>query len=101
MATAAAPRLELSLTKVGPKYTEALLTSWPGGHPGYADCTRGAGTSFDLGETQTVVLGASAALDQANSGPSARTQVYRVDGLLEWKRADAEGWLFRSCRYGN
>jgi hypothetical protein len=47
-------------------------------------------TSFDLTETQTVVLGASAAFGPNNSGPSARTTVYGVDGYWKWKPAAAE-----------
>jgi len=33
-------------------------------------------TSFDLTETQTVVLGVSGAFGPNNSGPSAKTQIY-------------------------
>jgi hypothetical protein len=56
-------------------------------------------TSFDLTETQTVVLGASAALGPNNSGPSARTQVYGVDGYWKWKPAAAQaGFPFLSLQ---
>jgi hypothetical protein len=56
-------------------------------------------TSFDLTETQTVVLGASAAFGPNNSGPSARTQVYGVDGYWKWKPAAAQaGFPFLSLQ---
>jgi hypothetical protein len=45
-------------------------------------------TSFDLTETQTVVVGASAALGPNNSGPDASTQIYGVDLYWKWKSAD-------------
>jgi hypothetical protein len=56
-------------------------------------------TSFDLTETQTVVLGASGAFGPNNSGPSARTQVYGVDGYWKWKPAAAQaGFPFLSLQ---
>jgi hypothetical protein len=56
-------------------------------------------TSFDLTETQTVVLGASAAFGPNNSGPSAQTQVYGIDGYWKWKPAAAEaGFPFLSMQ---
>ena len=56
-------------------------------------------TSFDLTETQTVVLGASAAFGPNNSGPSARTQVYGVDIYWKWKPAAAQaGFPFLSLQ---
>jgi len=56
-------------------------------------------TSFDLTETQTVLLGASAAFGPNNSGPSARTQVYGVDGYWKWKPAAAQaGFPFVSMQ---
>ena len=56
-------------------------------------------TSFDLTETQTIVLGASAAFGPNNSGPSARTQVYGVDGYWKWKPAAAQaGFPFLSMQ---
>jgi hypothetical protein len=55
--------------------------------------------SFDLTETQTVVLGVSAAFGPNNSGPSARTQVYGVDGYWKWKPAAAQaGFPFLSLQ---
>ncbi len=47
-------------------------------------------TSFDLSETQTLLVGASGAFGPNNSGPSARTEVYGVDGYWKWKPAAAE-----------
>jgi len=56
-------------------------------------------TSFDLTETQTVVLGVSGAFGPNNSGPSARTQVYGVDAYWKWKPAAAEaGFPFLSLQ---
>lgn len=56
-------------------------------------------TSFDITETQTVVFGASAAFGPNNSGPSARTKVYGVDGYWKWKPAAAEaGFPFLSMQ---
>jgi hypothetical protein len=56
-------------------------------------------TSFDLSDTQTLVLGASAAFGPNNSGPSARTQVYGVDGYWKWKPAAAQaGFPFLSMQ---
>ncbi|MGH7586734.1 MAG: hypothetical protein ACREMH_10835, partial [Gemmatimonadales bacterium] len=54
-------------------------------------------TSFDLTATQTVLLGASAALGPNNSGPSAGTQVYGLDLYWKWKSATAhQGFPFFS-----
>lgn len=56
-------------------------------------------TSFDLTETQTVVMGASAAFGPNNSGPSAKTQVYGVDAYWKWKPAAAQaGFPFLSLQ---
>lgn len=56
-------------------------------------------TSFDLTETQTVLLGFSGAFGPNNSGPSARTRVYGVDGYWKWKPAAAEaGFPFLSMQ---
>jgi hypothetical protein len=56
-------------------------------------------TSFDLTETQTLLFGASAAFGPNNSGPSARTQVYGVDGYWKWKPAAAQaGFPFVSMQ---
>ena len=55
--------------------------------------------SLDLTDTQTLLLGASAALGPNNSGPSARTQVYGVDGYWKWKPAAAQaGFPFLSMQ---
>lgn len=56
-------------------------------------------TSFDISDTQTLVLGASGAFGSNNSGPSARTRVYGVDGYWKWKPATAEaGFPFLSLQ---
>ena len=56
-------------------------------------------TSFDLTETQTLLLGASAAFGPNNSGPSARTEVYGVDAYWKWKPAAAQaGFPFLSLQ---
>ena len=56
-------------------------------------------TSLDLGETQTLLLGASAAFGPNNSGASARTQIYGVDGYWKWKPAAAQaGFPFVSMQ---
>src|SRR6266542_1826297 len=56
-------------------------------------------TSFDLTETQTVVLGASGAFGSNNSGANAMTRVYGVDGYWKWKPATAEaGFPFLSLQ---
>lgn len=54
-------------------------------------------TSFDLTATQTLILGASAAVGPNNSGPSARAQVYGADLYWKWKSATAhQGFPFVS-----
>jgi hypothetical protein len=56
-------------------------------------------TSFDLTETQTIVLGASGAFGPNNSGPSAKTRVYGVDAYWKWKPAAAQaGFPFLSLQ---
>ena len=56
-------------------------------------------TSFDLTETQTIVLGVSAAFGPNNSGPSAKTQIYGADLYWKWKAAAAEaGFPFLSLQ---
>jgi hypothetical protein len=55
--------------------------------------------SFDLSETQTLLVGASAAFGPNNSGPSSRTRVYGVDGYWKWKAAAAQaGFPFVSMQ---
>ena len=56
-------------------------------------------TSFDVTETQTLLLGASAALGPNNSGLSSRTRIYGVDGYWKWKSATAQqGFPFLSLQ---
>ncbi|HEU4993369.1 MAG TPA: hypothetical protein VFT29_01035 [Gemmatimonadaceae bacterium] len=56
-------------------------------------------TSFDITDTQTLVLGTSAAFGPNNSGFSARTQIYGVDGYWKWKSARAsQGFPFVSLQ---
>lgn len=47
--------------------------------------------AFDLNDTQTLVLGGSAALGPNNSGAHTRTQLYGLDAYWKWKPADAHG----------
>ncbi|MDB4905740.1 MAG: hypothetical protein JWO05_524 [Gemmatimonadetes bacterium] len=47
-------------------------------------------TSVDLSETQSVVLGASAAFGPNNSGASARTSIFGADLYYKWKSLTAE-----------
>ncbi len=52
-------------------------------------------TSFDLTETQTLLLGASAALGPNNSGPNAETQIFGADAYWKWKSPRAsQGFPF-------
>jgi hypothetical protein len=46
--------------------------------------------SFNLSETQTVLVGASAAIGSNDTGASTRTQIYGGDFLYKWKAANAE-----------
>ena len=56
-------------------------------------------TSFDLTETQTLLLGASAAFGPNNSGPSARSEIYGVDAYWKWKPTAAQaGFPFLSLQ---
>ncbi len=56
-------------------------------------------TSFDPSPTQTLLLGASAALGPNNSGPDERTAIYGVDGYWKWKSASAQqGFPFVSLQ---
>jgi hypothetical protein len=55
--------------------------------------------SFDLTSTQTVVIGASAALGPNNSGPDASTQMYGGDIYWKWKSPTARaGFPFVSLQ---
>ena len=52
-------------------------------------------TSFELTDSQTLVLGASAALGPNDTGEDTRTLVYGVDAFWKWKPANADGgWPF-------
>lgn len=56
-------------------------------------------TSFDITDTQTLLLGASAAFGPNNSGASARTKIYGLDGYYKWKPAAAQaGFPFVSVQ---
>ena len=46
--------------------------------------------SFDIGETQTLLFGVSAALGPNSSGPDARTQIYGADIYYKWKSVRAD-----------
>lgn len=56
-------------------------------------------SSFDLSDTQTLLVGASAALGPNNSGPTARTSIYGVDAYYKWKPSAAQaGFPFVSLQ---
>ena len=56
-------------------------------------------TSIDLTDTQTLLVGASAAFGPNNSGPDARTQVFGADLYWKWKAANADkGFPFVSIQ---
>ena len=56
-------------------------------------------SSFDLSDTQTLLVGASAALGPNNSGLSARTRIYGADGYWKWKSPTAQqGFPFVSLQ---
>jgi hypothetical protein len=56
-------------------------------------------TSFDLNETQTLLLGASAALGPNNSGADTDTQVFGVDAYWKWRPVNAQaGFPFVSVQ---
>lgn len=56
-------------------------------------------TSFDLSDTQTLLVGVSGAFGPNNSGLSARTAVYGVDGYWKWKpAAGQQGFPFVSMQ---
>jgi hypothetical protein len=46
-------------------------------------------TSFDLSDTQTLLLGASAALGPNGTGGTGRTRIYGLDGFWKWKPSNA------------
>ncbi len=47
--------------------------------------------SFNLSDTQTVLVGASGAFGSNETGPHEHTQIYGSDFLYKWKSARAEG----------
>jgi hypothetical protein len=47
--------------------------------------------SFNLSDTQTVLVGASGAFGSNDTGPHAHTQIYGGDFLYKWKSPRAEG----------
>lgn len=47
--------------------------------------------SFNLSETQTILVGASGAFGSNDTGANTRTQIYGGDFLYKWKAANAEG----------
>ncbi len=52
-------------------------------------------TSFDLTDSQTLVLGTSAALGPNDTGEDTSTLIYGVDAFWKWKPANAAGgWPF-------
>ncbi|MEO8276164.1 MAG: hypothetical protein ABI639_08080 [Thermoanaerobaculia bacterium] len=51
--------------------------------------------SFDLSDTQTLLVGASAALGPNGTGESGKTRIYGVDGFWKWKPTNAfQGFPF-------
>jgi hypothetical protein len=46
-------------------------------------------TSFDLSDTQTLLIGASGAFGPSGTGPDARTRVFGVDAFWKWKPTNA------------
>ena len=48
-------------------------------------------SSFNLSDTQTILLGTSGAFGSNDTGPHARTQIYGGDFLYKWKSLNAEG----------
>jgi hypothetical protein len=56
-------------------------------------------TSFELTGTQTLLMGASAAIGPNNSGDDARTEIYGADVYWKWKSATAaQGFPFVSLQ---
>jgi hypothetical protein len=56
-------------------------------------------TSFDLTETQTLLLGVSSAFGPNSSGTSSRTRIYGADAYWKWKSATAaQGFPFLSIQ---
>jgi hypothetical protein len=56
-------------------------------------------TSFDIGETQTLLLGVSGAFGPNNSGDDNRTSLYGLDVYYRWKSATAgQGFPFFSVQ---
>jgi hypothetical protein len=56
-------------------------------------------TSFDVSETQTLLLGASGAFGPNNAGTDTRTSIYGADAFWKWKSARArQGFPFVSLQ---
>lgn len=56
-------------------------------------------SSFDLTDTQTLVLGASGAFGPNDTGRHHRTEIYGVDAYWKWKPANSTGGFpFVSCQ---
>jgi hypothetical protein len=47
-------------------------------------------SSFDIGDTQTLLLGASAAFGPNDTGADTRTQIYGVDAYWKWRPVNAQ-----------
>ncbi len=45
--------------------------------------------AFDLSDTQTLLVGGSAAFGPNGTGPDARTRIYGLDGFYKWKPTNA------------
>lgn len=58
--------------------------------PGDLLLTPRIASSFELTDTQTLVVGASAALGPNDSGPHNRTEIYGLDAYWKWKPANAQ-----------
>jgi hypothetical protein len=58
-----------------------------------------ATASFELSDTQTLLLGASAAFGPNNSGDHANTQIYGADLYWKWRPVNAQaGFPFVACQ---
>jgi hypothetical protein len=56
-------------------------------------------SSFDLSDTETLLVGASGAFGPNSAGASTRTEIYGVDGYWKWKSPTAEqGFPFFSLQ---
>lgn len=67
--------------------------------PGNLLLTPRIASSFDLTDTQTLVVGASGAFGPNDTGPNSRTEIYGVDAYWKWKSSRAnEGFPFVSLQ---